>query len=175
MEYGFDIVSGHQFENNVKLRSCLATATGCLNRLISGIGLPDPQPSSMPRYFPTLALLSFACTCLSHLQHMTHRTAIPGSLSDQVRTGRPSGTYIIPSARSIRLILGVCLNATPQTSKLPQERIKAELLTKCLVSSIMASKSQDPPPNTWIASDGSPLQGYHWMRIDPKVQPNYWV
>ncbi|KAL2701200.1 hypothetical protein AAEP93_008019 [Penicillium crustosum] len=39
----------------------------------------------------------------------------------------------------------------------------------------MASKHQDPPPNPWIASDGSPLRGHYWMRIDPKVQPNYWV
>ncbi|KAJ9481614.1 hypothetical protein VN97_g11856 [Penicillium thymicola] len=40
----------------------------------------------------------------------------------------------------------------------------------------MASKPQDPPPpKTWFDSDGSPLRGYYWMRIDPKVQPNYWV
>lgn len=136
--------------------------------------LPDPQPSSMPGYFPRSASISFACTCLSH-QHMTHRTAIPASLNYQVRTARPPGTYIIPSAQLIRLILGVLLNVAPQTLKLPQERIKAELLTKCLVSSRMVSKPQDPPPNPWIASDGSPLRGYYWTRTDPKVQPNYWV
>ncbi|OQD91411.1 hypothetical protein PENSOL_c054G04176 [Penicillium solitum] len=39
----------------------------------------------------------------------------------------------------------------------------------------MVSKPQDPPPNPWIASDGSPLRGYYWTRIDPKVQSNYWV
>ncbi|KAJ5942856.1 hypothetical protein N7516_003024 [Penicillium verrucosum] len=40
----------------------------------------------------------------------------------------------------------------------------------------MASKPEDPPPpKTWFDSDGSPLRGYYWMRIDPKVQPNYWV
>ncbi|KAJ5791353.1 uncharacterized protein N7518_008364 [Penicillium psychrosexuale] len=37
----------------------------------------------------------------------------------------------------------------------------------------MASKPQDPP--SWITEDGSPLCGFYWMRIDAKVQPNYWV
>ncbi|CDM26948.1 unnamed protein product [Penicillium roqueforti FM164] len=37
----------------------------------------------------------------------------------------------------------------------------------------MASKPQDSP--SWITEDGSPLCGFYWMRIDPKVQPNYWV
>ncbi|OQE13909.1 hypothetical protein PENFLA_c042G03019 [Penicillium flavigenum] len=40
----------------------------------------------------------------------------------------------------------------------------------------MASKPEDPPlTNPWITSDGSPLRGFYWTRIDPKVQPNYWV
>ncbi|KAJ5838457.1 uncharacterized protein N7525_003645 [Penicillium rubens] len=40
----------------------------------------------------------------------------------------------------------------------------------------MASKPADPPlTNPWISSDGSPLRGFYWTRIDPKVQPNYWV
>src|SRR5213595_861787 len=93
----------------------------------------------------------------------------PCIANHQVHTARPPGTYIIPSARLIRPILGVCLNVAPQTLKLPQECIKSELLTKCLGSSRMASKPQDPPPpNPWIAGDGSPLRGCYWMRIDPK-------
>lgn len=163
--------------NSLKTTSNLALASGCqrLSKPSHLRRLPDPQPSSMPRYFPRSASISFACTCLSHLQHMTHRTTIPASLNHQARTARPPGTYIIPSAQLIRLILRALLNVAPQTLKLPQERIEAELLTKCLVSSRMVSKPRDPSPNPWIASDGSPLRGYYWTRIDPKVQPNYWV
>ncbi|KAJ5400387.1 hypothetical protein N7465_010876 [Penicillium sp. CMV-2018d] len=175
MEYGFDIVSGHQSENNVKLRSCLATATGCLNRLISGSDLPDPQPSSMPRYFPWV---SINLVCL----HLLFTPSAYDPSHSHPCIAKPSSPHCETTRHVYHPICpidstdtGVMPNVAPQALKAPQERIKAELLTDCLVSSRMASKPQDPPRDSWIASDGSPLRGYYWTRIDPKVQPNYWV